>query len=149
MIAAIALSCLATGAGYQIFATVTARRNWALLGPVSVQWYWPPFFLLLIGWICLCICIMAEFVFLAHLARRLGDHFMARIGLWVGAFAAASSVMLMYGSQAIIMQGEPLGAFGAVVALWFLSLLCAGLTNLDLAVRLATTASAPKGEVFH
>lgn len=140
---------LVVGSIYQVYGALTAPRPLGLMGAVSVEWYWTPLLLLFFGWIGYCLSIMAEFLFLANLADRLGDQFMRRSCIFIGIFAAVSSVLLMYRSQAIVMQGESLGAFGFVVLLWFLSLSCAGLINLDLAVRLATKASVSKAERCH
>jgi len=144
-VAAVSLICLSAGGCYQVIETITAPRPMGLMGLASVHWYWTSLILLLIGWVVYCSCVVAEFMFLAKLAERLGDHLMAKLSLRAGIGAAASSVLLLYGTESIVQQSNTLGMFSAiVVVLWFLFLGWTALLNVDFAVRLRKKAAMNK-----
>lgn len=142
-LAAASLICLAAGIGYQTMETATAPRPFGLMGSASVEWYWPSLILLLIGWVLYCCCIVVEFQFLSQLAERIGDRIMARMCIWAGAGAAASSVVLLFGAQRVVAYWS-LGIFREVLVAWFLTLLWTGLMNLDFAIRLGKIGSLSK-----
>jgi hypothetical protein len=143
-LAAASLLCLTAGVCYQAIRTITAPRPKGLMGAVSVEWYWPSLLLLLIGWIFYCICVTFESRLLSRLASRLGDPVLTRLCIWVGSITAASGLALIYGAERIVMQWMELGIFTVVIILWIVSLICAGLINLDVATRLRARQSRAK-----
>ncbi len=65
---AASLLLLAAGVGCQVVETLMAGQPFGLMGLPSVEWYWLPLILLLLGWILFCWCVVNEFGFHAKLA---------------------------------------------------------------------------------
>lgn len=145
-LAAASLGCLVIGIFYQVIGTARAPRPLGLMGSPSVQWYWPALILFLVGWVFYCCCLFVEFRLFAELAKRMGDHLLARFCAWAGVGATASGVLLLFCVKSIIEEWSSFGIFsvGGVIVMWLLFLLWAGFLNLDFAARLREQARLAK-----
>lgn len=145
-LAAASLACLVGGICYQVIGTARAPRPLGLMGSPSVQWYWPALSLFLVGWVFYCCCLFVEFRLFAELAKRMGDHLLARFCALAGIGATSSSVLLLFGAKSIVEQWSTFGIFavGGLMVVWLLFLLWTGFLNLDFAVRLWEQTSLAK-----
>ncbi len=138
-----AAACLAAGVGYQVTGTLTAAKPFGLMGSPSIEWYGPTVALLAVGWVLYAAAVMAEFLFLARLAGRLGDPVLARSSLAAGGVATTTAAALPFAMPAAVAQWTDLGPFRVVIVAWFAGLVWAGLVHLDFAVRFAAAGRRP------
>jgi hypothetical protein len=136
LLASASFACFAAGIGVQIHYILLPRSGSGILS-IAVGWSGTAVSFLVFGWLLYCACVVIEYFFLAKLAARLLDGFMAEHCRIAGIGAAITSLLAVIIAPMNDFPGDLLLyiVLVAAIVLWMLFVIWTAFMNLYCAIR--------------